>query len=507
MVKTKTQENIVARPPVIVITGHIDHGKSTLLDYIRKTNIVDKEAGGITQHISAYEVEHKKQDGSVQKITFLDTPGHESFSGMRERGAQAADIAVLIVSAEDGVKAQTLESLKTITNAGLPYIVAINKIDKAGANVEKTKNELVEKEVYLEGYGGDIPCVLISAKVGTGIPELLDMIILVSELKELKSDLGKNAEGVVIESHMDQKRGVSGTLIIRDGTLKKGTFMVIENSISPVRIIENFLGKAVNEVQAGSPLGMAGFSKAPRAGSLFKTYDSKKEAEAVASSFSGTTESKKETQVLTEEEAKLTKVLPITLKADTLGTLEALEKEIAKIKAENVILKIIQKGVGNISETEVNLGLSDKENSIILGFNVKIEPKAKDIAEREGISVQIFDIIYKLTEWITEEVKKRRPRVKVEEITGKAKIIRFFSKNKDRQVIGGKVVSGAISVGETVKVMRRDFEIAKGKIIELQSQKVKTREVAEGKEFGLLIDCKMDIAEGDTLEAFIVVEK
>ncbi len=510
------QNGITERPPVVVITGHIDHGKSTLLDYIRKANVVEGEAGGITQHISAYEVEiptpvkagsgpRPKASG---KITFLDTPGHESFSGMRERGALAADIAVLIVSAEDGVKAQTIEALKTIKNAGLPYIVAINKIDKPAANVEKTKNELAEKEVYLEGYGGDVPFVLISAKTGEGVPELLDMILLVSELKELKVDVAKEGSGIVIESHMDQKRGISGTLIVKEGTLRKGNFIVIGNSISPIRIIENFLGESIDEAAAGTPVGMAGFSSAPRAGSPFKTFENKKGAEIVAAEFKETsTLPLQETQVLSEEKSKLTKTLTLTLKADTLGTLEAIEKEVGKIKADNVILKIIQRGVGNIGETEVKLALSSKIDSILIGFNVKIESKAKDLAEREGVEVKLFDIIYKLTEWLSEEVKKRKPKVKVEEITGKAKILRIFSRNKERQVIGGRVLEGLITTGETIRILRRDFEIGKGKIIELQAQKIKTKEVGEGKEFGLLIDSKMDAAEGDVIEAFIVVEK
>lgn len=504
----EAQQASVPRPPVIVITGHIDHGKSTLLDYIRKTNIVDSEAGGITQHLSAYEVVHKKtEDGKTteQKITFLDTPGHEAFSGMRERGVGVADIAVLIVSAEDGVKAQTLESLKTIKNSGIPYIVAINKIDKPGANIEKAKNELVEHEVYLEGYGGDIPYVLISAKIGTGIPELLDMILLVAELKELTANPEKDGVGIVIESNLDTKRGVTATLIVKDGTVEKGNFIVMEGAVSPIRIIENFLGKAIEKAGPGSPIKLAGLSKAPRVGSIFKTYESKKDAEKEAEEFKP--EKQAQAQNISVDENGLTKIVPITLKADTLGTLEAIEKELSKIKVENTYIKIIQKGVGAIGETEVKLALADKENSIILGFNVKIEPKAKDLADREHITFVQFDIIYKLTEWLTEELNKRRPRVKVEETTGKAKILRVFSKERDRQVVGGRVLEGRISVGETVKIMRRDFEIGKGKILELQSQKIKTKEVSEGSEFGLQVDSKMDIAEGDTIESFTVVEK
>ncbi|MBX4215449.1 translation initiation factor IF-2 [Candidatus Parcubacteria bacterium] len=504
----------MSRPPVIVITGHIDHGKSTLLDYIRKSNIVAGEAGGITQHLSAYEVAHKKEDGTLQKITFLDTPGHEAFSGMRERGVSAADIAILIVSAEDGVKAQTVEALKTIKSAGLPFIVAFNKIDKPGANVEKAKNELAEKEVYLEGYGGDVPYAEISAKTGQGVPELLDLIILVAELKELTTDPEQPAHGTVIESHLNSKRGVSATLIVKDGTLKRGDFLVIENVVSPIRIAEDFLGKPIIEATAGTPVFMAGLSAQPRVGAIFRTHENKKEAERAAESHQA--EMKKpapaaaprpaSTDAAPEEEVKLITVIPLTLKADTAGTLEALEKEIGKIKADGVILKLVQKGVGPVNEGEIKSTLGSKDG-IILGFNVKVENKAKDLAEREGITIGLFNIIYKLTEWLAQETERRRPRVKVEEATGKAKILRFFSRQGDKQVIGGRVLEGKLLQGETVKIVRRDFEIGRGKIVELQSQKLKVKEVGEGKEFGLLIDSKMDIAEGDVLEAFMIVEK
>lgn len=509
------QHHLVSRPPIIVITGHIDHGKSTLLDYIRKTNVVDTETGGITQHLSAYEVSIPTPDKSGSgprpqasgKITFLDTPGHEAFSGMRERGVGAADIAILIVSAEDGVKAQTIEALKTIKEAGVPFIVAINKTDKPSANVEKTKNELAEHEVYLEGYGGDVPYVPISAKTGSGVSELLDMILLVSELKELKTDPAKDGAGIIIESRLDQKRGISATLIVKDGTVKKGDFMVIDGVVSPIRIVETFLGKPIDMAHAGMPFGMAGFSKAPQVGSLFRTYKNKKEAEVSAGSFKNIAPSALRPKTLGEEEVKLTKVIPLTLKADTLGTLEALEKEVVKIKTENVVFKIIKKGVGAIGETEIKLALAAKEDSIVIGFNVKCEPKAKDLAEREGVTIALFDIIYKMTEWLENEAKKRKPKVLVEETTGKAKILRCFSREKDRQVVGGRVLEGLIATGETVKILRRDFEIGKGDIIELQTQKIKTRDVGEGKEFGLLVASKVDVAEGDIIEAFRVVEK
>ncbi|MEK7662506.1 MAG: translation initiation factor IF-2 [Patescibacteria group bacterium] len=506
MKETKKQGNI-ARPPVIVVTGHIDHGKSTLLDYIRKTNVVEGEAGGITQHLSAYEIEHKKEGGKIQKITFLDTPGHAAFSGMRERGVIAADIAILVVSAEDSVKAQTIEALNAIRAGGIPFIVAINKIDKPAANIEKTKNDLLEKEVYLEGYGGGVPYVPVSAKTGAGVPELIDMIALIAEMGEFSYDPGKAGEGIVIESHMDQKRGISATLVVKNGTLKKGTFIVIDGDVSPVRIMENFLGKTIDEAGAGSAAYMAGLSGMPRVGAALKSFENKKEAEKYAGNFTAEIRKKKiSPERATPEEGVITATIPLTLKADTQGTLEALEKEIEKVSVENIILKVTQKGIGNVSESDVRLALG-VPGAIILGFNVKTEPRGKDLAEREGVTIALFDIIYKLTEWLLEESTRRKPKVKIEETTGKAKIIRCFSKDKDKQVIGGKVTEGIIPLNATVKILRRNFEIGRGKIIELQQQKIKAKEVAEGNEFGMMIDSKMDVAEGDALEAFRVVEK
>ena len=283
MTKTSTAK-IIPRPPIVVIMGHIDHGKSSLLDYIRKTNIVEGEAGGITQHLSAYEVTHhldqtRKDALASNRITFLDTPGHEAFSKMRARGAGVADIAILVVSAEDGVKEQTKEALRSIKEAGIPYIIAINKIDKPNANIERTKQNLAENEIYLEGFGGDVPFVPISAKLGTGIPDLLDMMLLVAEMENLTGDTFLPAEGIVVESNIDTKRGTSATLIITNGTLKKGMFILAEESMSPVRAIENFLGKQVSEATFSSPVQITGFDALPSVGSTFRAYANKKDAE------------------------------------------------------------------------------------------------------------------------------------------------------------------------------------------------------------------------------------
>jgi translation initiation factor IF-2 len=275
----KLNKSIIKRPPVVCIMGHIDHGKSTLLDYIRKTNIVDTEAGGITQRISAYEVVHKTPEGKEERITFIDTPGHESFGAMRTCGTAVADIAVLVVSAEEGVKKQTLDALGCIIASKIPYIIAINKIDKPSANIEKTKSSLIENEIYIEGYGGSVPCVPISAKTGEGIDELLDMVLLVAEMADFKGDISKSANGIVVEAHLDKQKGITAVVVIKDGKLESGMYIVCGDWIAPTRIMESFLSKKITEATFSSPVRIVGFDKLPRVGSPFVSFNTKKEAE------------------------------------------------------------------------------------------------------------------------------------------------------------------------------------------------------------------------------------
>lgn len=502
MADTKTkQKNTTERPPIIAVMGHIDHGKSALLDFIRKSNIVAGEAGGITQHISAYEVEH-----NGKKITFLDTPGHEAFTAMRARGASIADIAILIVSAEEGPKPQTVEAYKSIKEAGIPFVVAINKIDRPEANVEKVKQQLMESEIYVEGYGGNIPWAPISAKTGQGVSELLDTLLLVAEMEELKGDPTKNAEGFVLETNMDAKKGICVTLIITDGKLDTKSFIVSENKIASIRTIENFLGQNIKEATFSSPIEVVGFKEIPTVGSIFTTYTSKKEAEEVAVKFNPENLRTKMMRVSNEDIESGKVIIPLVIKVDVLGTAEAIQHEIAKIENDRIVLKIINIGVGNITENDVKIVGGDT-NSIITGFNVKTERGAKDLAEKNKISIGVFNIIYKLTEWLEEEIKKRTPKIKVEKTIGKIKIIRKFSQTKDKQVLGGQVLEGGLKVGAQVKVLRRDFEIAKGNVLGLQSQKIEVKEVKEGEQFGSVIECRKEIAPGDVLEAFIIVEE
>src|SRR3989338_3078702 len=498
------QSNIIERPPVICIMGHIDHGKSTLLDYIRKTSVTEKEAGGITQKISAYEVVHKNKIGKENKITFLDTPGHEAFCAIRERGVEVADIAVLVVSAEDGVKKQTTEALKCIKDSGIPYIVAINKIDKPGADVERTKQNLAENEIYIEGYGGAVPWVPISAKTGEGVSELLDMMLLVAEIEELKGDANKNAEGVVIEANLDSHQGISGTLIIKDGTLKIGMFVTSGENIASTRLIEDFTGKKIKEASFSSPIKVVGFSGLPAVGSVFKSFETKKEAESHIAVLKENIPMKK--KVPQDKENENIFFVNIILKAETMGSIEAIRHEIGKIKNDKVKIKVVHSGIGDISENDVKTA-GAKAGTIILGFDTNVDPKAQSYAERLVVEIKVFDVIYKLSEWIETKARESTPKFEIEETSGIAKIIRVFSKTKDKYVIGGRVESGLISSGEDAKILRRDQEVGRGKIKELQHQKKKVSEIKEGMEFGCQIQSSIEIASGDKIECYKIVQK
>lgn len=501
--KEKTPET-KKRPPIVVVLGHVDHGKSTLLDYIRKTNTTKKEAGGITQHISAYEVVHKTKDGEDRRITFLDTPGHQAFSKMRERGANLADIAILVISGEDGVKEQTLEVLKTIRESAMPYIVAVSKIDKPHVDVERVKNELATHEVFVEGYGGDVPIVPVSAKTGAGIPELLDMILLLADLENLTGNPSLPAEGVVVESHVDPRQGVSGTIIITNGTLKKGMSVVASNTFAPVRNINAFLDHTATEATFSSPVIITGFDTVPPVGSLVQSFLNKKDAVAfIEKNKSASAHTKQPTKALESEDSFF---IPLIIKADAVGSLEAIEHEIEKLNKNQNWLRIIHSGVGSIEEGDLKTALGGK-SPIIVGFHVGIGKTMEKIVIPEHVTVKTFNIIYKLTEWLTEEMKKRAPKTLVEERTGSAKILKIFNKTKNKQVVGGCVTEGELRVRGKIKIMRRGKEIDRGEIIELQQQKTKVGRVEEGLEFGALVESKYDLATGDVIEVFILVEK
>lgn len=515
--KQTAQKNNVPRPPVVCVMGHVDHGKSTLLDYIRKTDIASAEAGGITQKIGAYEVEHTRATGEKRAITFLDTPGHEAFAAIRARGADVADIAILVVSAEDGVKPQTMDAFLCIKRANLPVIVAINKIDKPNADIERTKGSLAENEIYLEGYGGDIPWVAISAKTGVGMTELLELIDLVSELNGFTGNPKDKASGFIVEANQDKRRGSVATAVIKNGTLKSGEVAVAGTAFAPIKIMENDRGQIIKEAKIGTPVRIIGWSKLPEAGLVFTVVETKKEAETLIEK--NEEEIKKSlikpvpdlpNEVENPEDKLVEKDIPVTIpiiiKADAQGTVDAIVHELKKVNIKNIKVKIISRGVGDISEKDAKSAESAK-GSIIIGFNVNIDSRAKTIAERFSVDIKQFDIIYKLSEWFESLAKERAPKIKIEEKSGTIKILKIFNKEKDRQIFGGKVIDGKIVRGDEVKIIRQNISIGTGKIKELQRQKNSTNEVAAGSEFGALIEAKVTIATGDIVEPFKIVEK
>jgi translation initiation factor IF-2 len=485
------------RAPVVAVMGHIDHGKSTLLDTIRKSNVVAGEHGGITQHVSAYEVTHERGEGD-EKITFLDTPGHEAFGAIRGRGAEVADVAVLVVAADDGVMTQTKEALSAITSAEIPYIVAINKIDKPGANPTKTKQDLTDAEILIEEYGGDVPAIELSALQGDGIDELLETILLIADVAELTCDDEALANGVVLESDIDTRRGIAGTLIIKNGRLSKGDFVATDGAYAPVRILEDFNGKSIHSATPSSPVSVAGWSELPIAGSVFKTFKTKAEAESYATT--GGTSGVSGTVAPGED------VIPLTIKTDAAGTLDAVIHEVNKLDQEMYTLQIVKGAIGNITKEDIEFAAGN-EKSIVVGFGVKIDSAAKGLAERQEVSVETFPIIYKLVEWLQKKIEEKRTAVTVEEENGTAKVLKQFSSQKNNQVIGCRIEKGEFAVKNTAKVIRRDNQIGTAKIKGIKVMKNDVQSIREDNECGMSVESAITIAPGDKLIAFETVEK
>lgn len=482
-----------ARPPVIAVMGHIDHGKSSLLDYIRKANIVAGEAGGITQHVSAYIAEH-----SGRFVTFLDTPGHEAFKTLRTRGAAAADIAILVVAADEGVMPQTLDALAAIQEAKIPFIIAITKIDKNNADIAHTKNSLIEHGIYIEGMGGDIAYAPISSKTGEGIPELLDLVLLAADLLELTADTEASATGFVLESTQDPKRGASATLIIKDGTLAFGGFVVAGDAFAPIRFIENFLGKRVERAGPSEPVRISGFSKLPSAGSLFSIAKTKKEAEALAK------ENAKELVAAPERSAAVEGIteLPLIVKADVAGSIDAIEHELAKITHERASIRIVSSGVGNVSEGDIKTAVAS--GGTIIAFNVATDAIASELAERDNVAVLPFSIIYELSAKVKELLEASVPKVAGEIELGRAMVLKTFSSGAKKQVLGARHISGVLTVNDRVKILRKDEELARGSIKNLQQARADVKEIKTEGDFGTEIECRENAAYGDILVAFKV---
>jgi translation initiation factor IF-2 len=487
----KETSQLTERPPIVVVMGHVDHGKSTLLDFIRKSNVVAGEAGGITQHVAAYEVGHKGK-----RITFIDTPGHAAFSAIRARGANIADIAILVVAADDGVKAQTLEALGQIREAGIPFIVAINKIDKPNANIERTQGTLAEHQVYLEKLGGDVSWSAISAKIGTGVDELLDLILLVAEIQEYRADASGLASGYVIEAHRDPKRGIAATLIINSGTLESGMAVLAGRAISPVRIMEDHLGKNLKSATFSTPVQLVGFDEMPSVGEEFTSFKNKKAAEAARAETTQTAPAAPEVSASAFH-------MPVIVRADVTGSLEAIIQETLKLGDEHARPSIVQSGIGGITEGDVKTALAGDNHAIIIGFNVGIDPIAETLARERGVKVETFNIIYKLTEKVEELLKSAAPKRKVEEIVGKAKVMKVFSSRKVEHVLGGKVTEGTLERGKEVRIMRRGIPAGIGRIHNIQTNKQNTDRVEVESEFGAQLESESAPMPGDVLECFV----
>lgn len=480
--------NIQPRPPIVVVLGHVDHGKSSILEAIKDfIKITAKESGGITQHIGAYEVEH-----NGKKITFIDTPGHEAFSAMRSRGAKVADIAILVVAAEEGVKPQTKEAILHIKKAGIPMIVALNKIDKPEANPEKIKRELIKEEVLVESMGGSIPSVEISAKTKKGIPELLELILLVGEMEKLEGDIENPAQGVVVESYLDGKRGPTATLLLRDGSLKVGDIVGTASVLGKIKMLEDFQGRGLAQALPSQPVIVMGFEKVPQVGEKFQVYSDIASAEK----YIAKKERKAETgEVFVIEEGK--KVLNLILKTDVQGSIEAIGEVLKIIPQEKVMLRILKNEVGDISENDAKLAKSG--NARILGFRVKISSAAQVLAERDNVRILNFDIIYELAQAVRQIMEKSVVSEKVKVVLGKIKALAIFLTEKNRQIVGGKVIEGEIKKGALLEIIRNEQRVGEGKIVNLQKNKKDANVAAKGEECGVLYEGDIKIQEGDLL--------
>jgi translation initiation factor IF-2 len=487
----------VCRPPVVVVMGHVDSGKTSILDSVRKSHVAEKESGGITQHVGAYEVELPTSSGNkseaCRKITFLDTPGHEAFSQMRSRGAKVADLAVLVVDGCEGVKAQTKEAISHIKKAGVPLIVAINKCDKPDADPEKAKRELSKENILVESFGGKIPSVNISAKTGKGIPDLLELILIIAEMESLTGNISKPAEGVVVESYADNNRGPTATLILRDGLLRVGDVIGTPSTFGKIKILEDFQKKPIETAYPSMPVIAIGFKDAPLVGEKFIFFP---DIETAQNSVIKKLEISKE--VFFFEPGQ--KVLNLILKADVLGSIEAISEVLKSLPQEKVILRILETGVGDINESDIKLARSAKAK--ILGFRVKTSSTIKSLAQREKVRIINSDIIYELVEEIRKHMEKVVEPETVREDLGKMKTLVLFFSEKNRQIIGGKVIEGGFKKGVSVEVFRKEEKIGKGRLISLQKNKKDVEKVIKGEECGILYEGDVKVEIGDILLMF-----
>lgn len=496
-------ENLQPRPPVVTMLGHVDHGKTSLLDVIRHTNVVASEAGGITQHIGAYQVEHKGK-----KITFLDTPGHEAFTAMRARGAQGADIAVLVVAADDGVMPQTLEAIDHARAAQVPIIVAINKMDKPNANPERVKKQLSEAGLDPEEWGGNVICVPVSAKEKTGIEELLDSILLVADLAEIKANPNRPAVGTVIEAKLDKSRGPTATLLVQNGTLREGDSLVIDDIYGRVRAMFNEKGEKLKEAPPSTPVVVLGLSGVPRAGDIFEVVEDEKTARAIAAQRAEEKErgaarpgrALSLEEIYARMEAGQVKELRLILKTDVQGAIEPVVSSLEKLSHDELKVKFIHVGTGNISESDIMLAVASK--AIVIGFNVEVDPAARIMAEAEGVDVRLYDVIYKLIEDVDKALKGLLEPTYEELVTGRAEVRAVFTIPRVGNVAGVYVTEGLLSRNSLARVKRDGQVIYEGRVASLKRFAEDVKEVRAGFECGVGLEGFGDFKEGDIIELY-----
>ena len=499
---------LVPRPAVVCVMGHVDHGKTSLLDAIRSTHVTDREAGGITQHIGASVVSI-----NGQTITFLDTPGHEAFTAMRMRGANSTDIAILVIAADDGVMPQTIEAINHAKAAGIEIIVAINKVDKPSANIERVKQELSEYELIPEDWGGSTIFVPVSARTGEGIQQLLEMILLTSEVSELKANPKRNARGVIIEAQLDKGRGAVATVLVQKGTLHVGEPVACGSAFGKVRAMVDDKGRHVKEAGPSTPVEIIGLSSVPEAGETFLVMESEKEARAFAETYVSHGREK----LLEETKSRMSlddlfiqiksgnvKELGIIVKADVQGSVEAVKQSLTKLSNEEVIVKIIHGGVGAINESDVIL--ASASNAIIIGFNVRPDPQAKMTAEREGVDVRLYKVIYNAIEDVEAAMKGMLDPIFEEKVIGHAEVRQLFKASGIGTIAGSYVLDGTFERGCKVRVTREGKLVFEGDLGSLKRFKDDVKEVRTGFECGLVFDGFNEIQELDIVEAYKMVE-
>ena len=502
------ESTMVPRPPVVCVMGHVDHGKTSLLDAIRKTNVTRGEAGGITQHIGAYVV-----DIDGQRITFLDTPGHEAFTAMRMRGANSTDIAVLVVAADDGVMPQTVEAISHAKAAGVEIIVAINKIDKPSANIERVKQELSEYELIPEDWGGSTPFVPVSAKTGEGIDDLLEMILLTAEVSELKANPNRAARGLVIEAQLDKGKGPVATILVQKGTLHVGDFIAAGACSGKVRAMMDDKGRRVKQAGPSTPVEILGLGDVPNAGEVLMSFENDKEAKNFAAAFV----SENKNRLLEETKGKLSldnlfdqiqasdlKELPLIVKADVQGSVEAVKQSLVKLSNEEVVVRVIHGGVGAINESDVSLAATS--NAIIIGFNVRPDATAKQLAEQEGVDLRLYRVIYQAIEDVEAAMKGMLDPVFEEKVIGHAEVRQLFKASGVGTIAGSYVLDGTFQRGCKIRITRDDEQIYEGELASLKRFKDDVKEVRAGYECGLVFQDFNEVKEEDKVEAYIMVE-